>query len=151
MNKTMHAIMVILISCTGQGENRYTKISINKIQELLVKIYGIHVKRRWIFFCLAYLITKGFITRKPRYRKKEHGFIRQISSMIWITVRGLKYLIRHKVEGSKKLLKHVIDGITNQDGRCPVKAIYNDGVGKLADPEERKRLEDLLGIVTEPI
>lgn len=151
MNATTHAVLIILLSCTSQGENRYTKVSIDKIQEILGKVYKIDVKRRWIFYCLAKLLLTGYITRKPRYRNRGCGLIMQISSMIWITVRGAKYMITRKVIGAKKLLEHILAGITNGDKRRPKKEIYNDGSCLPEDPGDKKRLKSMLGAVTKSI
>jgi len=71
--------------------------------------------------------------------------------MIWITIRGAKYLVKQKVIGAKELLQHLIDGVTNQDKRRPKKEIYNDGDWKPMDPEEQRQFDGLLGIVTKRI
>ncbi len=151
MNATTHAVMVILLSCSSQGQNRYTKVRIDKIQEILAKLYKIHVKRRWIFYCLAKLLLGGYITRKPRYRKRGRGFIMQMSSMIWITIRGAKYMVTRKVIGAKELLQHILAGITNMDKRRPKKEIYNDDSLLPVDKKDKKRLKGLLGIVGKKI
>jgi hypothetical protein len=109
-----------------QGKNHYTRTSIDKIRENLEKYHKIHVERRWIFYCLAEILSAGYITRKARYRNDEAGLIRQYTSLLAITIKGMKYLVAKRVSGAWKLLKSMMAWLKKKDGRWPVKKDVQD-------------------------
>jgi len=119
VNNAKSAIMITLFSCMGQGKNHYTRVSINKIQELLAKFHKIHVKRRWIFYCMRYLMDENLITKKKRFRNDDDGLINQIPSLHSFTIAGMKYLVAKRVTGAWKLLKAMIKHAINKDKRWP--------------------------------
>jgi hypothetical protein len=104
-----------------QGENHYTKTSIAKIGENLEKYHKIHVKRRWIFYCVAELLEKKLLTRKARFRNDTQGLIRQKSSLLAMTMKGLKYLMAKRVTGAWKALKTMLAWLKKRDARWPKK------------------------------
>jgi len=151
VNNTKAAIMITLFSCMSQGENHYSRVSINKIQELLAKFHKIHVKRRWIFYCMRYLMDENLITKKKRYRNDDDGLINQIPSLHSFTIAGMKYLVARRVTGAWKLLKAMIKHAMNKDKRWP----KTKDIGAPKDFERfepsKKDWSDLLGIVGDKI
>lgn len=121
MNNTKNAVMITVFSSMCQGKNHYTKTSIFKIGKNLEKYHKIHVKRRWIFYCLADILEAGFITRKSRYRNSSKGFIRQKTSLLAMTMKGLRYLVSKRVVGAWKALKTMMAWLKNKDQRWPKK------------------------------
>jgi hypothetical protein len=151
MNHTKNAIMITIFSSTCQGENHYTKTSISKIGENLEKYHGIHVQRRWIFYCLAELLERKLLTRKSRYRNDDYGLITQIPSLLAFTIKGIKYLVSKRVVGAWKMLKSMLAWLKKGDARWPEK---KDVQGSSYWPEgadEKQRLKGLLGIVGKKI
>jgi hypothetical protein len=134
-----------------QGENHYTRTSIAKIGENLEKYHQIHVKRRWIFYCVADLLEKKLLTRKKRYRNDEVGLISQIPSLLSFTVRGMKYLVAKRVTGAWKMLKTMLAWLKKGDGRWPEKKDVQDGSYWPEKGDEKERLKGLLGIVGKEI
>lgn len=92
MNNTSILVLSIILKCTSQEEKKYSKISVNKIRELLAKLYGIHVGRRWIFRILERWINKGFLNRQPRYKNDQNGLIRQDASILTFTGKGARFI-----------------------------------------------------------
>lgn len=121
MNATKASIMITLFACMSQGKKHYSTVSVNKIRKLLERIHQIHVKRRWIFYCLSDLLENNLITRKGRYRNDDSGLIRQIPSMVSFTVAGMKYLVSKRVTGALKVLKCMMKYLLEKDGRWPTK------------------------------
>lgn len=151
MNATKSAIMITLFSSMSQGKSHYTVTSVNKIRENLKKYHKIHVKRRWIFYCLADMLHTKLITRKARHRQDENGIITQIPSLIALTVKGVKYLVAKRVTGAWKLLKSMMAWLKKGDHRWPGKKDVQDGSFWPERGDERERLKALLGIVGEKI
>lgn len=151
MNSTKAAIMITLFSCMSQGEKHYSRVSINKIQGLLEKFHKIHVKRRWIFYCMRYLMDENLITKKKRYRNDDGGLISQIPSLHSFTITGMKYLVARRVTGAWKVLKIMVKYIINKDKRWP----GQKDVGLPEDFEQfkpsKKDWSDLLGIAGKKI
>jgi hypothetical protein len=139
--------MITIFSSMCQGKNHYTRTSIDKIGENLEKYHGIHVKRRWIFYCLADILKSKLLTRKSRYRNDDNGLISQIPSLLAFTAKGMKYLVAKRVAGARKLLKSMIKWIGKRDNRWPAKSDVSDGSYWPADADEKERLKGLLGIV----
>ena len=151
MNNTKNAVMITIFASMCQGINHYTKTSIAKIGENLEKYHGIHVKRRWIFYCVAELLRAGYITRKSRYRQDSDGLISQIPSLLAFTVRGIKYLVSKRVTGAWKALKSMLAWLKKGDARWPDKKDVQDGSYWPEGADERERLKGLLGIVGKEI
>ena len=147
MNSTKAAIMITLFSCMGQGKNHYTRVSINKIRELLEKFHKIHVKRRWIFRCMRYLMDENLITKTKRYLNNDDGLINQIPSLHGFTQKGMNYLFKKRVTGAWRVLKAMIKWEMNKDKRWPKK----EDIGLSKDFKRfipsKKDWSDLLGIV----
>lgn len=151
MNKTKSAIMITLFSCMGQGENHYTKVAIDKIKSLIEKYHKIHVKRRWIFYCLEYLLSEKLITRKKRYRNDEIGLISQIPSLRAFTIKGMRYLVAKRVIGAYKVLRSMVKYMMKKDGRWPKKEDIFGSSELPAGAEMQEGLKKLLEIVTKKI
>ena len=121
MNSAKSAIMITLFACMSQGKKHYTRVSIDKIQELLEKFHKIHVKRRWIFYCMRYLMDENLITKTKRYLNNDDGLINQIPSLHSFTQEGMDYLFKKRVTGAWRVLKAMIKWEMNKDKRWPKK------------------------------
>ncbi len=126
--------MITLFSCMGQGKNHYTRVSINKIRELLEKFHKIHVKRRWIFRCMRYLMDENLITKTKRYLNNDDGLINQIPSLHSFTQKGMEYLSKMRVTGAYRVLKAIIKHAMSEDKRWPKK----EDIGLSRDFEQFK-------------
>jgi len=151
MNASKASIMITIFFSTGQGKNHYTVSSVSAIQENLSKFHKINIQRRWIFYCLRYLLDEGFIRRKERYRKDGNGLITQIPSMITMTLKGVAWLVSRGISGAKKIYQSMMQYLKKQDKRFPGRKDFDDGSWKPADPEFRKWLENKCEIVTKKI
>lgn len=151
MNASKACIMTTIFFSTSQGRNHYTVSSISAIQKNLSKFHKIDIQRRWIFYCLKWLTDQGHIRRKERYRRDSNGLITQIPSMITFTLKGVVWLVSRGVGGAKKIYKSMVRYLKKQDKRWPSRSQFDDGSYKPADPDERKRLDDLLGGVTKKL
>ena len=151
MNATKSAIMITLFACMSQGKNHYSRVSIDTIKRLLEKYHKIHVKRRWIFYCMKYLLDENLVTRKSRYGNDENGQIDQRPSLHSFTITGMKYLVAKKVVGAFKVLKAMVKHILSKDKRWPKK----EDIGAPDNIEKFKPSKDdwnkLLGIVGKKI
>ena len=147
MNNTKNSVMVTIFASMSQGKNHYTKTSVAKIGENLEKYHKIHVKRRWIFYCLAYLLENKLLTRKSRYINNDNGLITQIPSLLSFSLKGVTYLVSKYVVGAKKLYKNMVKFAKKDDKRWPNEVYKKDTSYRPATADERKRLDDLLGIV----
>ena len=65
------------------------------------------------------LIREGYIVRQFRYDKKVQPEIRQLSSMISFTLKGVRYLIKMGVMYAFKLYKAIRDWMNKGDARFP--------------------------------
>ncbi len=151
MNALQLILMNILKFSMGQGENHYTKASINRIIEILTEFYDIHVKRRWVFFNIAALVKLRLITRKPRYKNDSAGHIHQQSSMISFTYPGIKHLVKMGVTGTRKIKKAMLAHFNRRDGRWPFEHDIDDGKWQLDKASDRERLKRLTEIVFDSI
>ena len=151
MNSAKSAIMITLFACMSQGKKHYTRVSIDKIQELLEKFHKIHVKRRWIFYCMRYLMDENLITKTKRYLNNDDGLINQIPSLHGFTQEGMRYLFRKRVTGAGRVLKAMIKWAMNKDKRWPKK----EDIGLPKDFERFKPSKgdwkNLLGILGKKI
>ena len=119
MGNTKTSLLITLFSCMGLKVSSYTKASVNKLRELLDKYHDKKIERRWTFYCLADFEEAGLITRQVRIINNSDGTVRQLSSMIAFTIKGLKLLISMKVADSILALKNKIAWLKNQDKRFP--------------------------------
>ncbi len=147
MNNAKNGVMITLFASMSQGENHYTRTSIDKIGENLEKHHKIHVKRRWIFYIMAYLIDDGYVNRKSRYLQDNNGQITQIPSLISFTLKGVVYLVKKYVVGAKELYKKMVEFAQKEDKRWPSEEFKKDTSYRPATLEEQKRLNDLLASV----
>jgi len=151
MNNTKMGIFITLFTCTSQGNNHYSLISVNKIRKLLERYHGTHVERRWVFQCIHDIIEDEYLTRRPRYKRHKNGTINQLSSITAITLKGAKLLVAKKVSGALLLLKRILAWAKNQDKRFPTeKEILPDNI-KDIDPKELRRLELLTDKILETV
>jgi hypothetical protein len=141
MNNTKMGIFITLFTCTSQGKNHYSLISVNKIRKLLARFHETHVERRWVFQCIHDLIEIGHLSRKPRYKRHKDGTINQLSSITSITLKGAKLLVAKKVTGALLLLKKIIAWTKNRDKRFPTDQDILPVNFKDIDPKELRRLE----------
>lgn len=139
--------MVTLFFSSSQGKNHYTVSSVKTILSNLTKFHKIKIKRRWCFECLHWLINEGYIRRKSRYVNDHNGLITQIPSMVTFTLKGVVWLVSKGVVGARAMHKSMMAYLKKDDKRWPSKSGYDDGSYKPANPDERIRLEGLLGIV----
>ncbi len=135
MNNTKHSVAVTLFACMANGNAHYTKAGVRKIQELLKSFQKITVERRWIFYCLADMESRGYIRRKTRYHRKSDGTLAQISSMISFTLTGIKYLVQKRVAGATEMLKRMLKFLAGDDNRWPAE---KDPGGEFGPEEIRK-------------
>jgi len=71
--------------------------------------------------------------------------------MISFTLKGVAYLTSKYVVGAKKLYQAMVKFAQKDDKRWPSEEFKKDTSYRPATPEERKRLNDLLGNVGEKI
>ncbi len=147
MNNAKNGVMITLFASMSQGENHYTRTSIDKIGENLEKHHKIHVKRRWIFYVMEYLVGNGYVNRKSRYLQDNNGQITQIPSLISFTLKGVVYLVKKYVVGAKELYKSMVKFAQKEDKRWPSEEFKKDTSYRPVTLEEQKRLNDLLASV----
>ena len=135
MNNTKHAVAVALFASMQSGAKHYTKASQTKLRILLAKYHDIQIQKRWLFYCLADMESRGYIRRKTRYRRKSDGTLEQISSMISFTLEGTRYLVKKRVAGAMQLLKRMLKFMTGDDKRWPAEK----DPGEQYTPEEAKK------------
>ena len=119
MNKTKHAVAIALFASMQNGAKHYTKASQTKLRILLAKYHDIQIQKRWLFYCLSDMESRGLIRRKTRYARKDDGTFAQISSMITFTLPGIRYLVQKKVQGALQLLKQMTKWLAGGDTRWP--------------------------------
>lgn len=151
VTNTKPSLMTTLFFCMGQGKSHYSTAAVNTILNLLNKFHQIHVKRRWLFQCLKDFTDDGLIKRTTRYRHYGDGQIVQIPSMIVFRLKGIVQLSRMGIKGAKEIYRKMVTHINGPDKRAPHQDDLDDGSWKPANPEERKRMTGLLGIVTKNI
>lgn len=140
IGETKQACLITWLSCMEPKGNLYTKVSVDKTRELLVKKHRKKIGRRWCFQCAADLILAGLITRRPRHPRMSDGTVRQISSMIAFTLKGANYLISKGVERAIVVRKQILSWMKNKDKRFPSRAGLNHADQKEMDPGEARRL-----------
>ena len=143
-------LFIALFSCMSKDVDSYTKASVNKLRELLIKHHDKSIERRWTFECLADFEKEGLIYRQVRTKRKPDGTIRRLSSIIKFHVKGLRKLVKMRVEGSLLALKNKITHIKNKYGIPKTKAEYIKELNEKMDRDEKRRLEDPVEMVFKP-
>lgn len=151
MNHTKISIFITLFTCTSQGKNHYSLISVNKIRKLLARFHETHVERRWVFQCIHDLIETGYLSRQPRYKRYKNGTINQLSSITAITLKGAKLLVAKRISGALLLLKSILAWAKNQDKRFPKNRDTLPDNFKEIDSKELRRLKLLAARVLKSI
>jgi hypothetical protein len=151
MHHTKTATMITLFACMSQGKNHYTVAAPNTLRKLLKIHYIIEIGRRWFFQSMKDITDDGYIKRDTRYRQDHNGIISQIPSMVIFKLRGIVQLVKMNVKGAKEVYKSMVTYLKKDDGRFPSRTDFDDGSYSPPDPDERKKLEGLLGIVTKKI
>jgi len=151
MNASKACTMITIFFSMSQGKNHYTVSAVDTFLVNLEKFHKIKIKRRWMFYCLRYLLDEGYIRRKTRHTQDFDGLITQIPSMITFTLKGIVWLVRMGVEGAKKVYKSMQKFLKKGDKRFPSKPDFDDGSWKPADPEFARWLENKCKIVTKKI
>ena len=147
MNRVQPALMITLFFSMGQGENHYTRTSVDKILANLLKYHDIKIKRCWLFRNLRALLDEGYIHRKARYSHDTSGLILQIPSMITFTFRGVKWLAKIGIAGARTLYNTMLAWFKKKDGRWPHPEDFEDNSPLSDDPKTEERLKRLLGSV----
>ena len=151
IGETKQACLITWLSCMDLKGNLYTKVSVDKTRELLAKKHKRYIERRWCFQCTADLIGAGLITRRPRHPRMSDGTVRQISSMIAFTLKGVNYLISKGVEKAIVIRKQILAWIKNQDKRWPSgREVHPENTGQV-NSIEHERLRLLASKVLKPI
>lgn len=144
MKHTKTSLIVALFATMKGGETHYTKASVDALRGLLKQYHDITVGRRWMFSCLRCLIDQGIIRRKERYRHDEGGEIRQISSLISFTLKGVRYMVSRRIAGAKKLLNSMIVWWKKKDARFPKPGPEIEKFTPLETAENIRRVKDLV-------
>ena len=149
INATQNYLMITLFYAMDQGKNHYTRSSIDKFLENLLKYHLVSIKRRWLFYCLRSLQDQHYISRRPRYDHDHNGLIRQYSSLRSFTVKGVLWLMSNGVQQAARLLRTMKDYWKREDGRFPTKDDFQKGYSPSQHPNIPKRLKQLLeGMLT---
>jgi len=143
-------LFIALFSCMSKDVDSYTKASVNKLRELLIKHHDKSIERRWTFECLADFEGEGLIYRQVRTKRRPDGTIRRYSSIIKFHVKGLRKLVKMRVEGSLLALKNKITHIKNKYGIPKTKAEYIKELNEKMDRDEERRLGDHAEMVFKP-
>jgi len=143
-------LFIALFSCMSKDVDSYTKASLNKLLELLKKHHGKIIKRRWGWYCLRDFEKEGWIYRIVRTKHRPDGTVKRLSSVIKLTVKGLRKLVKMRVEGSLLALKNKITHIKNKYGIPKTKAEYIKERNEKMDRDEKRRLEANVEMVFKP-
>jgi len=151
IGETKQACLITWLSCMDLKGNPYTKVSVDKTRELLAKKHKRYIERRWCFQCTADLIGAGLITRQPRHPRMSDGTVRQISSMIAFTLKGVNYLISKGVEKAIVIRKQILAWMKNLDKRFPAANEILPVRSEEVDTEGLRRFKALAGKVGKPM
>lgn len=147
MNSLKTALFITIYSILVKSNKHYIVPSVNSLLSLIGKYHGINVKRRWLFDCLKYLEDQGYITRRARWKNDDAGEIRQLPSMITITLPGLKYLISKRVSGAVVLLNKMIGWLKGGDKRFPKPQEIDTRMSDQQIDENKARLREILAFI----
>jgi len=148
MLNTKPATMITLFFSTGQGKSHYTVAAVDTLLKLLKNHHNIRIKRRWFFQLMRDLIDEGYLKRHARHDYDPNGLVSQKPSMVIFSLRGIVWLVKMGVAGAVEVYKSMLSYLNKEENRFPSRADFDDGSWKPTDPDDRKRLEGLLGIVT---
>ena len=151
LNASKTGLIVTTYFSTSQGKNHYTVSSPDAYRENLNKFHNKDIKRRCYFQHMKDLEDDKYLRRRQRYKNDDNGLIRQIPSMTTLLLKGIVLLVQMGTVGAKKLYKSMVKFSQKQDKRWPSEEYKKDTSYQPATPEERKRLNDLLGIVVKKI
>jgi len=118
LNASKHATMITISKCM-KLERGYTKVSVNKLIELLKTWHNRNINRRWCFQITRDLEDGGFIRRRNRYKKTAQYPYGQQSSLFSITLKGAYYLLQNCVVGARELLAQIKSLMKGNDNRFP--------------------------------
>lgn len=144
MHHTKTSLFQTIFATMGFGKSRYTKAGVDALISLIGKYHGIAVNRRWGFNCLRCLEAEGLIRRRERYRHDENGKIRQLSSIITITLKGAYRLWAMGVVGAAKLIKAIKAWMAGKDKRWPRQEYIDEKFTPLEIKENERRLKELV-------
>jgi len=151
MNAAKACLMITIFFSMSQGKNHYTVSSVATFLFNLKKHHKIGIKRRWIFYCFAWLLDEKYIKRKSRYVQDGNGNITQIPSMITFTLKGAVFLVKRGVSGAKNIVKSMVKYFNLKDKRFPKPKDFDDGSWWPKETDQREALEGLLEISTKDI
>ncbi len=151
MNALQLILMNILNFSMGQGENHYTKASTDRILEILAEIYDVHIKRRWLYYCMRWLQDYRYINRKTRHLNDSAGHISQISSMTSFTIKGVGHLVKMGVARAREKHQAMKAWVKRRDGRWPSEHDYDDGSWQLDKASDREAIKSLLAGIGDSI
>lgn len=144
MNATKHAVLLVFFTTMQKGKTHYSKASVGAIRKILPELHGIRAERRWIFQALRDIEDAGIIRRQKRYTHNAEGEVRQLSSMVAFTLKGVRYLVTQRIEGAKQFLQRMLAWLTNLDKRFPQTGPHLETFTALDVDKNRKRLKQLL-------
>ena len=119
MNNSKRAVFITIYKIIVKGKKHYIQPSVDTIIDLLCSYHDTTIKRRWAFNCLRDLEQLGYIKRQRRYLNNDDGEVRQIPSLITITLAGARKLYRQGIEGAAMLIKEILGWIQSADKRWP--------------------------------
>ena len=151
LNAAKTGLIVTTYFSIGQGKNHYTVSSPKAYRKNLDKFHNKKIKARCYYQHMRDLEDNNYIRRKQRYKNDSNGLIRQIPSMTTLLLKGVVLLVRLGTAGAKKLYKSMVTFSQKEDKRWPSEEYKKDTSYRPEDPEERKRLNDLLTGVTKTL
>lgn len=119
MNNTKQGIFITLFRILVKGKKHYIAPSINSIIKLLSERHDTTVNRRWIFQCLSWLSSEGYINRQKRWYRNGDGDWIQGPGLITITLKGARKLFDQGVAGAEQLCKDILGWLKKGDQRWP--------------------------------
>lgn len=130
---TKFATMVTLLRIMLKGGKHYAVPAPDTIRDLLAKYHGHHIKRRWLFQCLADLEAAGLIRRRRRYQRVNLRQWKQKPSLIVFTFGGVEFLYRRSVAGAGRIRQALLNYLNSQSSkpRFPAPPDLSPGCGSL--------------------
>jgi len=81
--------------------------------------HGINIGRAMTFRYLQWLEANGYIWRQQRWANHEHGHIKRLPSLFYLTAKAIKLFVKEKITGAGDALQNIYDYLKNKDGRGP--------------------------------
>jgi len=144
MGISKYSLLITLYAILVKGNRHYIVPSMDKILALLEKYHGIKIKRRWLFECMRYLKDAGLIKTRYRFKYCSAKGVRQIPSMITITLLGFSFLSKKDVKGAIEKLKIVLNWLKEKDGRFPTWQEFSPQIDEITVERNKGRLKALL-------